>query len=305
MGRRKARGDSSTARALLDRSIEAQRQGARYAAAVAIYRLTVAAYSTTRPPTRTLRTRSPPRAWPGSRRPATRWGVGFREATWWRQRCRGRPVLEHAERALAEARAVHQPTLEAVALYAKAFRTRGQPPLQRGELLHESLTLMRRLGIELERDRRPRPAHGARVATRRTAVVRPGATMLEQDSATHHVMGLNRSRSTWARRRSTGSGTSSPGAIRCCWRPWGTRNRFRPPRTNSRFRRRWSTRRRGLPATRCGGCGDSPASGVHVDQSCRATRCSRTGRPPEYVRRPRHDHGAQRHQDRERCPHRR
>jgi hypothetical protein len=60
-------------------------------------------------------------------------------------------ALEHAERALAEARAVHQPTLEAVALYAKAFALADSDPSSAVELLHESLTLMRRLGIELER----------------------------------------------------------------------------------------------------------------------------------------------------------
>ena len=47
--------------------------------------------------------------------------------------------------------AVHQPTLEAVALYTKAYTLAESDPAGAMELLHESLTLTRRLGIEFER----------------------------------------------------------------------------------------------------------------------------------------------------------
>jgi hypothetical protein len=148
-----ARGDSSTARALLDRSIEAQRQGARYAAASYIYRLTVAAYDDETAYSDIAYSITAEGLARAEEAGDALGAIGLREAHAVAAAMCGRAGegLEHAERALAEARAVHQPTLEAVALYTKAFTLAESDPPGAIELLHEALALMRRLGIELER----------------------------------------------------------------------------------------------------------------------------------------------------------
>jgi hypothetical protein len=138
---------------LLDRSIEAQRQGARYAAASYIYRLTVAAYDDETTYAEAVYAITGEGLARAEEAGDTLGAIGLREAHAVAAAMSGRSAegLEHAERALAEARAVHQPTLEAVALYATGFALADSDPAGAMDLLHESLTHMRRLGIELER----------------------------------------------------------------------------------------------------------------------------------------------------------
>ena len=153
MGRGSPAATRPRLKTLLDRSIEAQRQGARYAAASYVYRLTVAEHDVETSYAEAAYSITAEGLARAEEAGDTLGAIGLREAHAVAAAMSGRfaEALEHAERALAEARSVHQPTLEAVALYAKAFALAGSDPAGAIVLLHESLTLTRRLGIELER----------------------------------------------------------------------------------------------------------------------------------------------------------
>jgi predicted ATPase/class 3 adenylate cyclase len=138
------RGDHTTAKRLLDESIDAQRTGARYSAAAYSYLLSM----------------GPPEPYDIAKE-----GLARAEAAGDIVGAIGSRIafaihamvfeyedeaLQHAQRALADARQLRQPTLEAAALYANAVALANADPASAMRLVHESLDLTRRLGIESE-----------------------------------------------------------------------------------------------------------------------------------------------------------
>jgi predicted ATPase len=142
------KGDLTTGRRLLYASIDAQRNGARYGAAAYTYLLMRAAWE------------EPPEAYDIAREGLERAEaagdilgvVGCRVAFAAQAMMleHADEALQHAQRALADARELHVPTLEAAALYANALALSNADPARAITLLHQSLDLTRRLAIESE-----------------------------------------------------------------------------------------------------------------------------------------------------------
>ena len=145
------RGQKETAKAMLHESIAAQRADARFAAAAFTYLLMDAAWSSSgyREAYDTAREGVAMAEAAGDILGA----LGLRIAL-----CVQAMLLEHedearqlAERVLAEARQLHQPTLEAAALYANGIVLARSDPPRAIELLYETLALTRRLDVHSER----------------------------------------------------------------------------------------------------------------------------------------------------------
>ncbi len=145
------RGDMVEVRTMLEASIDAQRAGARYAAAAFTYLLQRAGWTDG--------------SWGDAYAIATE-GLamaeaaddvmganGLRIALSAQAMLLGRDAeaLELAERALADARRLQQPTLEAAALYVNGLALATADPERAIALLHETLELTRRLEIDSER----------------------------------------------------------------------------------------------------------------------------------------------------------
>jgi hypothetical protein len=145
------RGDRSTAKRLLEASLEAQRHGARYAAAAYTYLLTLSGWTA-----RDWYLRGYDIALEGlamAEAAGDEVGAnGMRTACAVQAMMIGRDDLarDHAARALVDARALDQPTLEAAALYANALALARGDPEQAIELVQQTLELTRRLENESE-----------------------------------------------------------------------------------------------------------------------------------------------------------
>jgi predicted ATPase/class 3 adenylate cyclase len=147
------RGELAEAMAMLDESIAAQRAGARFATAAFIYILSLqswlrggggftAAYDTAKEGLAMAETAGDVLGANGLR-------IAFAaHATMTGRYAEG---LELAEHALVEAQRLGQPTLIAASLYAKALALGQQDPRGAITLLHEALTLLRRLENDSER----------------------------------------------------------------------------------------------------------------------------------------------------------
>jgi tetratricopeptide (TPR) repeat protein len=142
-----ARGDPVAAEQLLRESIDAQRHGARYAAAAFTYLLRLVVW---------LRV-------PETRRQITDEGLAMAEAAGDVLGANGLrsasavvaledgredDALQHAQRALADARSLRQPTLEISALYVNGLVLARIDPLRAIAFLNESVELARRMGVE-------------------------------------------------------------------------------------------------------------------------------------------------------------
>lgn len=145
------RGDIETARALVRESIDAQRAGARFAAAAYTYRLMYigwsgggyeAAYETAREGVAMAEAAGD-----------TLGAVGLRMALAAQAMLVGRhdEAMELARQSLAEAQRLHQPTMEAAARYVNALCLTRTDPAGAIKLLYETLELTRRLEVDSER----------------------------------------------------------------------------------------------------------------------------------------------------------
>ena len=148
-----SRGDDSGGLQLLDEAIDAQRNGARYAAAAFTYMLINQGWSS-----RSDGWAEPYRIAKEGLAMAEAAGDilganGLRTALAVHAMMIGREeeALEQGQRALAEARSLRQPTLEAAALYVNGLAFFRSDPAHSIELLHETLELTRRLENESER----------------------------------------------------------------------------------------------------------------------------------------------------------
>jgi predicted ATPase/class 3 adenylate cyclase len=142
------RGDRTTAKQLLLQSTDAQRHGARYAAASYAYLQAAAGWD----------------GYAESYEIAAE-GLAMAEAAGDTLGANGlrsafavsamldgheEEALHHAQRALTDARSLRQPTLEGAALYANGLVNVRADPLRALAFLHESIDLARRMGIDSE-----------------------------------------------------------------------------------------------------------------------------------------------------------
>jgi len=136
------RGDESGAKDLLQQSVDAQRAGARYAAAAFTYLLTVNSDHTDGDRL-VLVAEGLRLAESSGDRTAE---IGLRSAYASTLAINDQPdaATRHAQRALDDARAAHQPTLESAALFALAQATFRSDPAGARDLLRASLALGRR-----------------------------------------------------------------------------------------------------------------------------------------------------------------
>ena len=174
------RGDKEGAESLLERAIDAQRHGARYATAAYTYSLielswewTERAYEIAKEGLERAEAVGDVLSVVGSR-------VSFAAQAMLMER--EAEALEHAERALDEARALHQPTLEMAAVYVSGLAHSNADPPRAIDLLHEAVAMAVTLDNESERvsslallaalEARHGDAHRGLVALREQMVVR-------------------------------------------------------------------------------------------------------------------------------------
>jgi predicted ATPase/class 3 adenylate cyclase len=143
------RQDAEAGDQLLEASIEAQRHGARYAAAAYTYRLLTIAWDEGSGAYETAQESLAAALAAGD----TLGAIGSRIALAAQAMVFEHPLeaREQAEQALLEARQLHQPTLEAAALYANALAISEDDPERAIALCHETLELARRIGLDSER----------------------------------------------------------------------------------------------------------------------------------------------------------
>jgi predicted ATPase/class 3 adenylate cyclase len=149
-GAKAIRGDIETAKALLRESIEAQRAGARFAAAAYTYQLMNAwtgsgyaeSYETAREGVQMAEAAGD-----------TLGAVGLRIALSAQAMLIGRDdeAAELAHQSLTEAQRLHQPTFEAAAHYVSALCLTRSDPSRAIELLYETLDMTRRVDVDSER----------------------------------------------------------------------------------------------------------------------------------------------------------
>jgi hypothetical protein len=144
-----ARGDADRGTQLLHQSIEAQRAGARYAAAAYAY-----SGAFWREETRTKSYEIAKEGLEAAEGAGDVLGaIGCRMTLSAQAMLTGRDdeALDEARRALTEARQLGQPTLEAAALYVSGLAVSSADPAQAITILRQSVDLTERLGIESER----------------------------------------------------------------------------------------------------------------------------------------------------------
>jgi predicted ATPase/class 3 adenylate cyclase len=145
-----SRGDDSTGWRLLDRSIDAQRNGARYAAAAFVYLLM---YQGWRPGGYEEGYRTAHEGLAMAEAAGDIIGAnGCRTALAAQAMLTGHDdeALELAQRALADARSLRQPTLEAAALYANGIALAKADPKHAIDLLRQAVDLTRRVENDSE-----------------------------------------------------------------------------------------------------------------------------------------------------------